>query len=70
VRSLCSHPISSLIAVHRSVRDGEVRETFRRLQLRPGQGHSKAFSFMEAEDDVEPDSNVRLADLSQEPQRR
>jgi len=52
------------------VRDGEVRETFRRLQLRPGQGHSKAFSFMEAEDDVEPDSNVRLADLSQEPQRR
>ena len=70
VQSLCSHPISSLIAVHRSVRDGEVRETFRRLQLRPGQGHSKAFSFMEAEDDVEPDSNVRLADLSQEPQRR
>ena len=70
VRSLCSHPISSLIAVHRSVRDGEVRETFRRLQLRPGQGHSKAFSFMEAEDDVEPDSNVRLADMSQEPQRR
>jgi hypothetical protein len=52
------------------VRDGEVRETFRRLQLRPGQGHGKAFSFMEAEDDVEPDSNVRLADLSQEPQRR
>lgn len=70
VQSLCTHPISSLIAVHRSVSDGEVRESFRRLQLRQGQGHSKAFSFMEVEDDVEPDSNVRLADMSREPQHR
>jgi Family of unknown function (DUF6505) len=66
-QSLCTHPISSLIAVHRSVSDGEVRESFRRLQLREGQGHSKAFSFMEVEDDVEPDSDLRLADMSQEP---
>lgn len=50
-QSLCTHPISSLIAVHRSARDGEVHETFRRLQLREGQGHSKAFSFMEVEDE-------------------
>ncbi|OAF14916.1 hypothetical protein AYJ54_40800 [Bradyrhizobium centrolobii] len=66
-RSLCAHPISSLIAVHRSVSDGEVRESFRRLQLRKGQGHGKAFSFMEIEDEVEPDSDLRLADMSQEP---
>jgi len=61
-RSLCTHPISSLIAVHRSVRDGEVHESFRRLQLREGQGHNKAFSFMEAEDDTGPDSEFDLAD--------
>lgn len=50
-QSLCTHPISSLIAVHRSARDDEVHEVFRRLQLREGQGHSKAFSFMEVEDE-------------------
>lgn len=66
-QSLCSHPISSLVAVHRAVSDGEVRESFRRLQLREGQGHGKAFSFMEMEDDVEPDGNLRLADLGRGP---
>ena len=47
------------------MRDGEVRESFRRLQLREGQGHGKAFSFMEVEDDVEPDGDLNLADMSQ-----
>jgi hypothetical protein len=71
VESLCTHPISSLIAVHRSVGDGEVRESFRRLQLKEGQDrHSKAFSFMEVEDDAEPDSQLNLADMSREPPRR
>jgi hypothetical protein len=51
VQSLCTHPISSLVAVHRSARDGEVHEAFRKLQLREGQGHGKAFSFMEVEDE-------------------
>ncbi|MFQ3458482.1 DUF6505 family protein [Bradyrhizobium sp. UFLA01-814] len=69
-QSLCNHPVSSLIAVHRSVSDGEVRESFRRLQLRQGQGHSKAFSFMEVEDDVEPDADLKLADMRGEPQHR
>jgi len=69
--SLCSHPISSLIAVHRVVSDGEVRESFRRLQLKEGQDrHSKAFSFMEVEDDAEGDSQLNLADMSREPPRR
>ena len=44
--------------------------SFRRLQLREGQGHGKAFSFMEVEDDTEPDSDLNLADMSQEPRRR
>jgi Family of unknown function (DUF6505) len=69
-RSLCTHPISALIAVHRSASDGEVRESFRRLQLREGQRHGKAFSFMEVEDDTEPDSSLNLANMSEEPSRR
>ena len=70
-QSLCTHPIGALIAVHRSASDGEVRESFRRLQLREGQGHSKAFSFMEVdEDDTEPDSDLNLSDMSREPRRR
>lgn len=72
VQSLCTHPISSLIAVHRAAGDGEVRESFRRLQLRQGQGltHSKAFSFMEVEDDIEPDGDLNLADMGREPGHR
>lgn len=70
-QSLCDHPISSLIAVHRAVSDGEVRESFRRLQLKEGQDrHSKAFSFMEIEDDAEPESHLNLADMTLEPRRR
>jgi hypothetical protein len=69
--SLCTHPVSTLIAVHRSVTDGDVRESFRKLQLREGasHGHSRAFSFMEIEDDAEPDGALDLAALSPEPRR-
>jgi Family of unknown function (DUF6505) len=71
VRSLCMHPISSLIAVQRAARCGEVHESFRRLQLRERRGgHSRAFSFMEIEDDLDPDGDINLADLSREPRLR
>jgi hypothetical protein len=66
-QSLCTHPVSSLIAVHRVAQDGEVRESFRQLQLRQGQGHGKAFSFMEVADDTAPDDSLKLADLGREP---
>ena len=69
-QSLCAHPISTLIAVHRSASDGDVRESFRRLQLREGEHHGKAFSFMEVEDDSEPDSRLNFANMSEEPSRR
>jgi Family of unknown function (DUF6505) len=69
-QSLCTYPIGSLIAVHRAASNGEVRESFRRLQLREGQRHGKAFSFMEVEDDTEPDGNLNLANMSEEPSRR
>jgi hypothetical protein len=68
--SLCTHPVSTLIAVHRSAADGGVRESFRKLRLREGSGHGKAFSFMEVEDDPEPGSDLNLADMSVEPRRR
>jgi hypothetical protein len=67
---LCTHPVGSLIAVHRTATDGEVRESFRRLKLREGTGHSRAFSFMEVEEDTEPDNDVNLADMTSEPPRR
>jgi hypothetical protein len=69
-QSLCTHPVSALIAVHRSASGGEVRESFRRLQLREGQRHGKAFSFMEVEDDAGPDSTLNLANMSEEQRRR
>ncbi|MGY3590352.1 hypothetical protein ACVIGB_010065 [Bradyrhizobium sp. USDA 4341] len=68
-QSLCAHPVSTLIAVHRSVRDGEVRESFRSLRLREGQRHGKAFSFMEVEDDVERGGDLNLAEMIKEPER-
>jgi Family of unknown function (DUF6505) len=69
-QSLCTHPFGTLIAVHRSSSDGDVRESFRRLQLREGERHGKAFSFMETEDDIEPNSSLHLANMSEEPSRR
>ncbi|MFB9269961.1 DUF6505 family protein [Bradyrhizobium erythrophlei] len=68
-QSLCTHPLGTLIAVHRAASDGEVRESFRRLQLREGQGHGKAFSFMEMDDDVEPSGDLNLADMTRETRR-
>jgi len=40
------------------------------LQLRDGQRHGKAFSFMEVEDDIEPDGNLSLPNMSEERSRR
>jgi hypothetical protein len=68
-QSLCTHPISSLIAVHRVASEGDVRESFRRLQLREGQRHGNAFSFMEVEDNDEP-TDLSLVELHQDTQRR
>jgi hypothetical protein len=69
-QSLCTHPVGALIAVHRAASDGEVRESFRRLQLREGQRHGKAFSFMEVEDDTEPDNTLNIVKMSEEHWRR
>lgn len=67
--SLCTHPVDMLIAVHRTLADGDIRETFRALQRREGTGHGKAFSFVEVEDAAQPEADLSLVDMSREPRR-
>ena len=61
--SLCTHPADTLIAVHRSHQDGEIREAFRSLRPRQGPKPLRAFSFLEVEGDEEPGEDVDLAAL-------
>lgn len=63
--SLCTHPVDTLIAMHRVEENGEIRETFR--SLRPREGGNKAFrvfSFLDVED--APQERVDLATLGRE----
>jgi len=64
--SLCSQPQDTLVAVHRTVEDGEVHETFRSLHPREGQKPARAFSFLEVEgeDDNEPGETVDLIGMA------
>lgn len=68
--SLCDHPPQTLLAVQRSVDDGEIRERFRTLKPRAGaadgdrlHAHASAFTFHEVEGDVEPAEEVDLLGL-------
>lgn len=59
--SLCQPAIGSVIALHRTFEDGEIREAFRTLHQRgPGQAgadklhaHARAFTFVETDDEPE-----------------
>ena len=63
--SLCSQPLDTLVAVHRSFDNGEVRETFRTLRPRAGQKPARAFSFLEVEgEDERPIEAVDLVGLA------
>lgn len=63
--SLCTHPADTLIAVHRTVENGEIREAFRTLQPKGGPKPLRAFSFLEVEgEEEEPDETVDLAALA------
>jgi hypothetical protein len=65
--SLCDHPPQTLLAVQRSVEDGEIRERFRTLKPRehapggePLHAHARAFTFHEIEGDIEGGEEVDL----------
>jgi hypothetical protein len=62
--SLAEHPPDTLIAMHRTVRDGEIRETFRTLRPRAGAKPLRAFAFLEVEGEEEADEEVDLLALS------
>ncbi|MBR1147894.1 DUF6505 family protein [Bradyrhizobium sp. AUGA SZCCT0431] len=68
--SLCDHPAQTLLAVQRSIEDGEIRERFRTLKPREAAGdadrlhaHASAFTFHEVEGDDEPAEEVDLLGL-------
>ena len=63
--SLCTHPVDTLIAMHRVEEGGEIRETFRSLRPREdGNKTFRAFSFLDVED--APEEHVDLATLGRE----
>jgi hypothetical protein len=64
--SLCTHPLDTLIAVHRTQENGEIREAFRTLRARNGPKPLRAFSFLEVEGDEAPGETIDLAALAQE----
>jgi len=68
--SLCDHPAQTLLAVQRSIEDGEIRERFRTLKPREAaadgdslHAHARAFTFHEVEGDDEPVEEVDLLGL-------
>jgi hypothetical protein len=67
--SLCNHALDTLIAVHRTSEDGEIREAFRSLRPREGPRPLRAFSFLDVEGDDEPQERVDLLNLSQDAKR-
>jgi hypothetical protein len=65
--TLCDHPPQTLLAVQRSVENGEIRERFRTLKPREAtagadrlHAHAPAFTFHEVEGETEPAEEVDL----------
>jgi len=68
--SLCDHPSDTLVAVHRTFEDGEIRETFRTLRPRGRRKPMRAFTFLDVEGEDEPGETVDLARLAKDPRHR
>jgi hypothetical protein len=64
--SLCTQPKDTLIAVHRTYENGEVREQFRTLRPREGARPARAFSFLEVEgeEDEQPGDEIDLVGMA------
>lgn len=52
--SLCNQPANTLVAVHRTFENGELREAFRTLRPRHDERPFRAFSFLDVEDEEAP----------------
>jgi phenylpyruvate tautomerase PptA (4-oxalocrotonate tautomerase family) len=63
--SLCNHPADTLIAVHRTFENGEVREAFRTLHPRGDKKPMRAFSFLEVEGEEEPAEEINLVEMAE-----
>ena len=63
--SLCDHPAQTLLALHRSLEDGEIRERFRTLTPRASHDTEgfRAFEFLEIEGEDGPAEEVDLLNL-------
>jgi hypothetical protein len=63
--SLAIEDKDTLVAVHRSVEGGEIREAFRTLKTRSDRRPIRAYSFLNVEDaPPSPDDEVSLAELA------
>jgi Family of unknown function (DUF6505) len=65
VESLCVHPIDTLLALHRSYENGEIREQFRTLRPRGKPKPLRAFAFLEVDGEGEPGEAVDLTKLAE-----
>jgi hypothetical protein len=61
--SLCEHPAGTLIAVHRSAEEGQIRERFRSFRPRPDARNGPALAFLPEGEADEPAEAVDLAKL-------
>jgi hypothetical protein len=68
--SLCNHPPGTLIAMHRSVEGGEIRETFRTLTPKDGPKPLRAFAFLDVEGEEEPGETVDLTAMAKKTARK
>ena len=67
--SLCQHEVNTILALHRTLEDGEIKEQFRALQFRDAaangtdrlHAHARAFAFVES--DEEPGERVDLVGI-------
>ena len=65
--SLCDHPADTLVAVHRTIEEGSIREAFRTLRPKGGPKPLRAFTFLEVEgEDEGPAEKVDLMGLAEE----
>lgn len=64
--SLCGHAPGTLIAMHRVLEDGAMRETFRTLKPREGAKPLRAFAFMDVEgEEAGVNDEVDLVNLAE-----